>query len=158
MKRSGNRRLLIMPKESIESSQQQAIWENEFRKNTAKLEQIKREEQEKKNKQKKAGDTDDPALEAIKAAQKAWRIFNLVCALSLYALIITVITMHLQLIFGNWLKIKKIPSLHWIEIAILIILDFIIFMFILIATGVFAALVAQLKWLGILAPILEMVK
>ena len=142
----------------MELLQQQAIWENEFRKNTAKLEQIKREEQEKKNKQKKAGDTDDPALEAIKAAQKAWRIFNLACALSLYALIVTVITMHLQLIFGNWLKIKKIPPLHWIEIAILIILDFIIFVLILIIAGVFAALVAQLKWLRILEPILETVK
>ncbi|HLA26111.1 MAG TPA: hypothetical protein VJ028_03045, partial [Patescibacteria group bacterium] len=119
-----------MVDKSMELLQQQAIWENEFRKNTAKLEQIKREEQEKKDKQKKSGEADDPALEAIKAAQKAWRIFNLACALSLYALIVTVITMHLQLIFGNWLKIKKIPPLHWIEIAILIILDFIIFVLI----------------------------
>ena len=149
---------MSMVDKSMELLQQQAIWENEFRKNTAKLEQIKREEQEKKDKQKKSGEADDPALEAIKAAQKAWRIFNLACALSLYALIVTVITMHLQLIFGNWLKIKKIPPLHWIEIAILIILDFIIFVLILIIAGVFAALVAQLKWLRILEPILETVK
>lgn len=144
-----------MSDEAMESSQQEAIWENRFRENTKKLEQIKREEQEKKEKQKNSGDTDDSAIQAIKSAQRAWRIFNLVCALSLYALIVTVITMHLQLILGNYFKIRKIPALHWIEIAILIVLDFIILMLILLIAGYFAALVAYLGWLGKIAIKLE---
>ena len=141
-----------MAYESIELSGQEAIFKNQFDQETNTLSQVKQKNQE------SAKDTAEAAVPVVKAAQNSWRIFNLVCALSLYALIVTVITMHLQLILGNYFKIRRIPSLHWIEIAILIILDFIIFMFILIAAGVFAALVAQLKWLGKLAPILETVK
>jgi len=77
----------------------------------------------------KGGGGSDAAQQAIKVTkrlQKIFRIVNGVSAASLWGIIITVVGMNFQGLFGNVVKVKWVPKLEKLEIALLVLLDIII--------------------------------
>lgn len=76
----------------------------------------------------------------LRKIQKIWRTVNVVSGVSLLGLIITFVSMNLQLIFGNVLKVRFVPPLHVVEILILGIVYFIISIEIIFYLAIFTFL------------------
>ena len=77
---------------------------------------------------------------AAKAAKGGARTINLGSAATLIGLIITFILMNLQLLLGNLFGVKWVPKLEIWEIAIIGIIDLILFLIIMMAVGLLSAI------------------
>lgn len=76
----------------------------------------------------------------LKKAQQTIRLINLIFAFSLVGLVVTALIMNLQFILGNGLGFELIPKLGSVEIMILLLLNFFIFLAAIIIVGVFVGI------------------
>lgn len=93
---------------------------------------LKKEEERKME----GGNTIEDAQRTINRLRNIYRIINGTTAITLVGLIVTFLVMNAQLIFGNFFKVRLVPSLTLIEIFILGLLDLIVFIVLLIAVSI----------------------
>ncbi|GAI06098.1 unnamed protein product [marine sediment metagenome] len=83
--------------------------------------------------------------ETIKRLRNIYRIINGASAITLVGLIVTFVMMNGQLILGNLLKSKRVPSLSLPEIIIVFILDLIFLVIILLVITVVVLIIESFE-------------
>lgn len=129
-----------MSDEEMESSEQDsgaasqdAAYAREFNKDTNERKLTARQKimLEARQRQSDGGDSAAKRVEDLIGLQKKWRIVNVFSSLSLFGIIIAFISMHLQLIGGNFLHKKffnyPVPPLTVLDVMMLVVIDLIIF-------------------------------
>lgn len=133
-----------MSDEETESSEQgggavnqDAAYAREFDKDTNERKLTARQKMmlEARQRQSDGGDSAVKRVEdlesRLRGLQKKWRFVNVFSSLSLFGIIIAFISMHLQLIGGNFLHKKffnyPVPPLTVLDVMMLVIIDLIVF-------------------------------
>jgi len=104
---------------------------------------------ERRSREQKGNGKAEEAKEKIKKSQETakrlkniYRIINGTSAITLVGIIVTLLVMNAQLIFGNLLKLKIIPKLSFPEILIILFIDFVAFIAFLVIILLLIAVVA----------------
>jgi len=83
-----------------------------------------------------------------KSAQTTARTVNFTSAASIIGLIITFITMNLQLILGNIFGVTWVPKLETWEMVLIGVVDFILWLVVILIIGLMGAIVSPLSVIG----------